>query len=116
MVKYVSKRQGFESKIQRAFKVSAFALGREITIWITSSDWPTGKDIVDAGQLRASQQIVFTDNYAAVFTWNTEYAAPVFLGAVLNNGTVIPARNAPERGLKSFRDKRVFDRLAEGIL
>ena len=115
-MKYVSKTSDLKKGLKKAFKTSAHALGREVTFWITSADWPSGQDIVDTGQLRASQQLDFTGDFSAQFSWNTEYAAPVFLGATLNNGITITARNAPMRGVKSFQAKDVFGRLAKGVL
>jgi hypothetical protein len=81
---------------ERAFVETAFQLGREFTRVISEprqwDGWKGSRDIVDLGQLRSSQQVVFTKPLEAVFSWNTEYAAAVHEGYTLRNGKTIAGR------------------------
>jgi hypothetical protein len=81
---------------ERAFTDAAFLLGREFTRVITEPrnwqgfDGP--RDIVDTGQLRSSQQLVFTKPLEAVYSWPVEYAAPIHEGYTLRNGKRVEGR------------------------
>ncbi|HEY9697007.1 MAG TPA: hypothetical protein V6D10_07075 [Trichocoleus sp.] len=81
---------------ERAFQETAFQLGREFTRVISEprqwDGWKGSRDIVDLGQLRSSQQVVFTNPLEAVFSWNTEYASAVHEGYTLRNGKTIAGR------------------------
>ena len=105
-----------KGKLKRAFKLSMQALSVEATKQITSSDWDSGQDLVDTGQLRAAQTLRFLQVYVAVLLWPVQHAAPVFLGATLRNGTTIAARNAPRRALDKWRADDTFGRIARGLL
>lgn len=100
-----------ESKIvgaaERAFKETAFLLGREFTKAISSNiwEWPTGqspRDIVDDGQLRGSQLLVFLSAFEAEFSWNTDYAFYVNQGYTLANGTEVPGRDWTKYATENF--------------
>ena len=91
---------------EQAFQETAFQLGREFTRVISQpriwSGFDGSRDIVDLGQLRSSQQIVFTQPLEAVFSWNTEYAAPVHEGYTLRNGKKVEGRPWTQVALQEF--------------
>lgn len=96
-----------EDAAKRAFKETAFLVGREFTKSISSNiwDWPTGqspRDVVDNGQIRASQQLVFLSNTEAEYSWNTDYAYYVHEGYTLANGVEMPARDWTRHGLEQI--------------
>lgn len=81
---------------ERAFKQTAFLLGRQFTEVITQPRTWKGfegqRDIVDTGVLRSSQQVNFTKPLEAVFSWPVEYAAYVHEGYILRNGRKVEGR------------------------
>jgi hypothetical protein len=105
----------------QAFKETAFLLGREFTKSISSNiwDWPSGqspRDVVDQGQLRGSQLLVFLSPFEAEFSWNTEYAYYVHEGYTLANGTVLPARDWTRHGQENFDVLATMTTLTERYL
>ncbi|MGI8935423.1 MAG: hypothetical protein ACR2FS_15250 [Phormidesmis sp.] len=107
-----------DSAAKRAFKETAFLVGREFTKSISSNiwDWPKGqspRDVVDNGQLRASQQLVFLSDTRAEFSWNTDYAYYVHEGYTLANGVEMPARDWTRHGLEQIDIPGTMARLAE---
>lgn len=97
---------------EQAFQETAFLLGREFTRVITEPRTWDGfdgpRDIVDMGQLRSSQQIVFTQPLEAVFSWNTEYAAYVHEGYILRNGREIQGRPWTQVAIEEFDTQAAF--------
>lgn len=97
---------------EQAFKDTAFLLGREFTRVITEprtwDGFEGARDIVDRGQLRSSQQVVFTGPTEAVFSWNTEYAAPVHEGYTLRNGKEVKGRPWTQIAIQEFDVQQVF--------
>lgn len=111
-----------ESKIigaaEQAFKETAFLLGREFTQSISSNiwDWPTGqspRDIVNDGQLRGSQLLVFLSAFEAEYSWNTDYAYYVHQGYTLANGTEMPARDWTRHAQENFDFPGTAQKLAD---
>ncbi|MEO0659822.1 MAG: hypothetical protein AAFY74_20465 [Pseudomonadota bacterium] len=91
---------------QQAFEDTAFLLGIEFTKAITAPeyDWPQGespRDIVNFGQLRSSQRLVFDGPFTARYEWNTEYAAYVYFGYETRAGNVFPGRPWVEKALET---------------
>ena len=81
-------RDKIRRAMREAYKETVMLIGIECTKEISRVQQWEGfndlRDIVDTGQLRASQQIVFTDeDTSAEIQYNTEYAAPVHEGAVI---------------------------------
>ena len=114
-----------ESKIvgaaERAFKETAFLLGREFTKSISANiwDWPQGespRDIVNDGQLRGSQQLVFFGAFEAEYSWNTDYAFYVCKGYTLADGSVYPARDWPAHAQENFDIPGTAQRLGQRYL
>lgn len=103
-VKVTVNSSFIEGVAQRAFRETTFLVGREFTKSISSNiwDWPNGqspRDIVDDGQLRGSQLLVFIGPTEAEFSWNTDYAFYVHQGYTLKNGVEMPARPWTTHGL-----------------
>lgn len=91
--------------ITDAFQEAMFLLGGEFTRQINRNKWswpnePTTRDIVDTGQLRASQQEQISDSEAE-FSWNVEYAAYVHEGYVSRSGNTFPARPWTREAIKA---------------
>jgi hypothetical protein len=107
-----------EDAAKKAFKDTAFLVGREFTKSISSNiwDWPTGqspRDVVDNGQIRAAQQLVFLNNTTAEYSWPTDYAYYVHEGYTLANGTEMPARDWTRHGLEQIDIPSTMAKLAE---
>lgn len=107
---------GVEGAAAKAFKDTAFLLGREFTKSISSNiwEWPYGespRDIVDQGQLRGSQLLVFLNDFEAEFSWNTDYAFYVHEGYTLGDGSVVPARDWTRHAQENFDIPGTFERL-----
>ena len=100
---------------EQAFTETAFLLGREFTRVITEprnwAGWEGTRDIVDLGQLRSSQQVVFTKPLEAVFSWPTEYAVYVHEGYTLRNGQEIQGRPWTTIALQEFDVQDTFEQL-----
>jgi len=81
---------------ENAFRQTALLLSREFTKVITEPRTWLGfedqRDIVDTGRLRSSQQMVFIGSLTCIFSWPTEYAAPVHDGYTLRNGRRVEGR------------------------
>jgi hypothetical protein len=79
-----------------AFKDTAFLFSRELTRVIsqprTWEGFAGARDIVDTGQLRASQQLVFTKPLEATYSWPVEHANYVHDGYQLRNGREVTGR------------------------
>lgn len=95
-----------ESALFQAFTEAMELLGRKFTEAITSPVWRwddgSTRDIVDKGQLRDSQELVYPKRHVAEFQWNVEYAAAVHEGARLKNGTQLPSRRWTEYAFNNF--------------
>jgi hypothetical protein len=101
---------------EKAFRDTVLLLGGEFTKAISDPvySWPFGespRDIVDTGLLRRSQRYQFTAKYTALYQWPTEYAAAVHNGAILKNGTRLPARKWTERAFQKMDVEAVYGRL-----
>ncbi len=101
---------------ESAFKETCFLLGIEFTKAISEPIWqwdnaPSPRDIVDTGQLRASQQVEFVSDSEAQFSWNVEYALYVHEGYQLRNGREVSGRPWTTKGLKRFNPQKVFETL-----
>lgn len=64
-------------------------------------DFPQS-DIIDTGNLKESQTVVFPSSGSVVFEWPVEYAPYVHDGYTLQNGTQQPARPWTSLGLEKF--------------
>ena len=99
---------------ERAFTETAFILGREFTRVIseprTWAGWDNSRDIVDTGQLRSSQQLVFTAPLEAIYSWPVEYAAYVHEGYTLRNGTRVEGRPWTVVAQQEFDTQQAFIR------
>lgn len=99
---------------ERAFVETAFLLGREFTRVITeprSWDGFGVRDIIDLGQLRSSQQVVFTKPLEAVFSWPVEHAGYVHEGYTLQNGREVEGRPWTQIALQEFDVQGTFEQL-----
>jgi hypothetical protein len=108
-VSYTSNKQkakaALKKEILQAFKETVILVGVEATKEISKPQLWEGfsdvRDIVDLGQLRASQQIVFLPGnnqlLEAEIQYNTDYAAPVHNGATIrySNGTIRRIQRRP---------------------
>ena len=103
------------SATERAFADTAFLLGREFTRVITEprtwQGFEGSRDIVDLGQLRSSQQLVFTKPLEAVYSWPVEYAAPVHEGYTLRDGRRIEGRPWTQIALQEFDIEQTYLKL-----
>lgn len=97
-----------------AFRDTAFLLGRKFTEVISEprqwQGWSGARDIVDTGQLRASQQLVFTKPLEAVYSWSTEYAVYVHEGYTLRNGREVSGRPWTQTAIQEFDVQGTFER------
>jgi len=93
-----------ERAAEQSFKEACYLLGNEFTRVISEPGAFPGfpGDIVDSGQMRASQQLDFPDLGEARFTWNTEYSLYVHEGVTLKNGKTISGRPWTKLGLERF--------------
>lgn len=96
----------FNKASVKAFQETALILGREFTRVITEPRYWKAfddvRDIVDLGQLRSSQRVVFNNPTTALFSWNTEYAVYVHEGYTLRNGTVVQGRPWTQIAIQEF--------------
>jgi hypothetical protein len=96
----------------QAFKETAFIVGREFTRVITEprtwDGFEGSRDIVDTGQLRSSQLVVFNNDLEASFFWPTEYAVYVHEGYTLRNGKTVAGRPWTRVALRGFDADQVF--------
>jgi len=96
----------FAQDFQDSFQETMEILGMKFTQAISSNiwDWPDGgtRDIVDTGQLRDSQQLIYTGPINAQFNWTAEYAAAVHQGATFKNGRVMRGRPWTEYTMNNF--------------
>lgn len=84
-------------KAEKAFKTACLLMSRQFTFAISKATWsypvpPSPRDIVDSGQLRASQLITFVTPSHCIFSWNVDYALYVHEGYTTTKGTQIPGR------------------------
>ena len=109
------------SELGEAFYRANEVLGRAFQSEVTANKWqwpnpPSPRDIVDTGNLRQSYSGERTrerGDPAFDHAWNTEYAMAVHEGAVLKNGTKLPARPWTEKPLDTGVLERAFDALAK---
>lgn len=103
----------FNDDVEQAFKDTAFLLGREFTRVITQPrNWDGfegPRDIVDRGQLRSSQQLIFTGPLEALYTWPVEYAEPVHDGYTLRDGRRIKGRPWTQVAISEFDVQKAFE-------
>jgi len=108
-------------ELGKAFYRANEVLGRAFQSEVTASKWqwpnpPSPRDIVDTGNLRQSYSGERTrerGDPAFDHAWNVEYAMAVHEGAVLKNGTKLPARPWTEKPLDTGVLERAFDALAK---
>jgi hypothetical protein len=108
-----------EAAVKSAFKDAVLLAGVEATKIISRprswAGYPDTRDIVDLGQLRASQQIVFTSDTSAEIRYPVAYSAPVHNGATIrfSNGNTrrIPARPWMDIALKNVPIEKTMGRL-----
>lgn len=115
-MKVIVSSKPIEQAAEKAFRDSVLLLGREFTKAISDPvyAWPNGetpRDIVDTGTLRRSQKHRFQGPLTAIYLWDVSYSAAVHNGAVLRNGTTLPARRWTDRAFKKFDLERVFGQL-----
>lgn len=98
------------------------AMGAKVWAWpnvtIRSGGKKAGnpRNIVDSNVLRLSNTGPQISGLRAVYTWRTPYATAVHEGAVLTNGTVLPARpwtsavlgTEPQSGIQVFDVAKAF--------
>ena len=96
-----------------AFRDACFLLGREFTAVISEPGVFEGfpQDIVDTGQLRASQELVFRSPTEANFSWNVAYGNFIHDGYTMRNGTVVEGRPWTTKALERFEFDRVYGEL-----
>ena len=87
----------FRQKLHKAFEKTCVELGDKMTEIIEapgfySPPFPSGRDIVDTGELRDSQEIAFPSPVTAQIRYPTHYALYVHEGYTLRNGRRQPAR------------------------
>jgi hypothetical protein len=69
------------------------------------------RNLVDSGALRDSQQRPDIEGLKARITWDSDHAAPVFLGAVYRKRRYsLPARNLPLHVVRTMNFPEVFMR------
>lgn len=97
---------------EQAFKETAFMLGREFTRVITQprlwDGFDGARDIVDRGQLRSSQQLVFTGPMEAIYSWPVEHAVYAHEGYTLRNGREMKGRAWTEIATQEFDVQQAF--------
>jgi hypothetical protein len=99
--------------ITKATNATVMVLDIELRKAITDPiwDWPRGqspRDIVDTGELRNSQAMTRIGNRRAKYVWSARHSIVVRNGAVLRNGTVIPARKWDELAINRAKLPEVF--------
>lgn len=99
---YNTQRQ-LDANIREAFKKAVVELANEATKVISKPTQWQGfsgvRDIVDIGQLRASQQIVFVELTGS--TYSAEIRYPVEYAAAVHNGATIRYRNGNTRRISA---------------
>jgi hypothetical protein len=102
-----------------AFKETCFLQGSKFTEVISDpnafADFPA-QDIVDTGQLRASQQLDFVGATVAIFSWNVDYAYHVWAGYTLRNGKEQPGRDWIKLGFSKLDFQQTFELLLKSKL
>ena len=96
----------FDRAVKRALEAAGNRLDSEFTQQISAEKWPwprdtlrsgnriagSPRDIVDFGQLRASQNREKLNPYTLKWTWPVNYSAIVHEGGRFKSGTAYPAR------------------------
>jgi len=81
---------------EQAFVETAFQFGAAMTRVISEprswAGWDDTRDIVDTGQLRSSQLMVFNNPFEAAYSWNVAYTAYVHEGFTRRDGTRVAGR------------------------
>jgi hypothetical protein len=105
-----------DALIESSFREVALLYGLECTKVITTPGlFPSSsEDIVDTGQLRASQLVEFPDALEAELSWNTEYAAAVHEGATYKNGRVLIGRPWASLAASRLDLQATFDKIYNG--
>lgn len=97
---------------KQAFVETAFLVAREFTRVITEprtwDGFEGARDIVDRGQLRSAQQLVFTGATEAICSWPVEHAAYVHEGYTLRNGKEIKGRPWTQIAVQEFDAQQAF--------
>jgi hypothetical protein len=99
--------------VEQATQSSAIALDIELRRAITDPvwTWPRGetpRDIVLTGKLRDKQVMVRLSGTRYRWRWGVPYSLIVRNGAVLRNGTVLPARKWDELAIQRTDIPKVF--------
>lgn len=100
-------KTAFSSSVLLAARRFIEAMSKDVYAWPLA---PSPRDIVDTGQLRASQSFEFKGKLTAVFTWNTEYANAVYYGVVLKNGRILPGRPWVQEAFKKEPFQALFQK------
>jgi hypothetical protein len=104
---------------KEAFRESCFLLGRSFTEVISDPGaFPehSGRDIVDTGALRASQNLQFRSDTEAVFSWPVEYAYYQHEGYTLRNGEEWAGRPWTQEGIQRLNLEDTYNKLLEAKL
>lgn len=99
---------------EQAFKESCFLLGRSFTETISEvGAFPShpDRDLVDTGQLRASQRVDFPRRGEALFSWSTDYALYQHEGYTLRSGQEWQGRPWTREGLSRFDLQKTYETL-----
>ena len=115
----------FPAKLEHAFTETVREYADQAREAFDKSEWGWNKvthrrngdvvssprNIVDSGELRDSQQEPQIVGLTARITWDSDHAAPVFLGAVYHQRScTLPARNLPLHTLQNMNFSEVFMR------
>ena len=101
---------------EEAFVDLNLLMARQYTMAISepSYDWPVApspRDIVDQGQLRASQEMLQLGPDYIVHRWPVEHALYVHEGYTTRGGTVMPARRWTEVAHQRLDPQATYNQL-----
>jgi hypothetical protein len=103
---------------KEAFAETALLFERELTqVMSEPGAFPShpDSDIVDTGQLRASQTVNKVSDFQSDFSYPTEYALYVHEGYTMKNGRVIIGRPWTEKAAENLNVEAVFNQAFEEL-